>query len=275
MAEIRCSQCSAMINIPDGYNLPFLKCDNCGAHQKTPQASNEPTYSLLDPAARARSQQQPVDLSSLPPLPPSEPLPKKQKWRNLTEPVIVSAARKEAAAKQGPKPIKVNAQIVDERSFIEDALGSNGMEMLMQLAASYMCELNEKVRTKAKSRAVQALMRSRVSAELAGRALAYAEKSDEIENVLWDNYRSNMIRGLVIFGIGLIISILVYALANPGWEFVLFQVPFAVGLAYAVNAGINMAGLKIPALRNEMVHYGFIIVATLMIIAYIVAGIWL
>jgi len=274
MAEIICSQCSAKIDIPDGYNLPFLKCKNCGAHQKTPQASNEPTYSLLDPAARARSQQ-PVDLSSLPPLPPTEPLPKKKKWRKHAEPVIVSAARKEAAAKQGPKPIKINAQLVDEGSFIEDALGSNGMEMLMQLAASYMSELNEKARAKAKSRAVQALMRSRVSAELAGRALAYAEKSDEIENVLWDNYRSNMIRGSVIFGIGLIISVLVYALANPGWEFVLFQVPFAVGLAYAVNAGINMAGLKVPALRNEMVHYGFIIVATLMILAYIVAGIWL
>jgi hypothetical protein len=274
MAEIICSQCSAKIDIPDGYNLPFLKCDNCGAHLKAPQASDEPTYSLLDPAARARSQQ-PVDLSSLPPLPPSEALPKKQKWRNLTEPVIVSAARKEAAAKQGPKPIKVNASVVDERSFIEDALGSSGMEMLMQLTAAYMSELNEKARAKAKSRSMQALMRSRVTAELANRALAYAEKSDEIDNILWDNYRSNMIRGLIIFAVGLVISILVYALAHPGWELVLFQVPFAVGLAYAVNAGINMAGLKVPVLRNEMVHYGFIIVSALMILAYIVAGIWL
>ncbi|PKL51297.1 MAG: hypothetical protein CVV42_00160 [Candidatus Riflebacteria bacterium HGW-Riflebacteria-2] len=274
MEELRCSQCSAKISIPDGYNLPFLKCENCGAHQKTPQASNEPTYSLLDPAARARSQQ-PVDLSSLPPLPPSEPLPKKQKWRSITEPIIASAARKEAAAKLGPKPMKATASVLSERAFIEDALGSHGMEMLMQLAASYMAELNEKTRAKAKSKAMQALMRTRVTAELASQALAYAEKSDEIDSILWDNYRSNMIRGLVIFAVGLVISALVYALAHPGWEFILFQVPFAVGLAYAVNAGINMAGIKIPALRNEMIHYGFIIVATLMILAYIAAGIWL
>jgi len=149
------------------------------------------------------------------------------------------------------------------------------MEMLMQLTATYMSELNEKSRAKAKSRAVQALMRTRVSAELAGRALAFAEKSEDIDGILWDIYRSNLIKGLLIFATGLVISLLVNALAHPGWEFVLFQVPFAVGLAYAVNAGLNMAGLKLPSLRNEMVHYSFILLATLFILAFVAAGIWL
>jgi hypothetical protein len=262
-----------MIEIPEGYNQPYLKCNNCGAHQKTPPPEDQPTYSLLDPAARARSQL-PIDLSSLP-KPVEEPLPKKQKWRNLTEPVLVSSAKKQAAAAHFSKPVYQGVNIVDEKTYIEDALGSNGMEMLMQLAASYMCELNENTRKKVRSRAMQTLMRSRVSAELATRALAYAEKSEEIENILWDNYLANLLKGLGIFAVGLVISLIVYALANPGWELVLFQVPFAVGFAYAVNAGINMAGLKIPALRNEVVHYGFIIVASLMIAAYVVAGIWL
>ncbi|EKD81257.1 MAG: hypothetical protein ACD_39C01887G0003 [uncultured bacterium] len=272
MAEVRCEQCSAMIVIPEGYNQPFLKCANCGAHQKTPEASNEPTYRLLDAATRARGQQS-VDMTVLSP-PPEEPKPKKQKWRNITAPVLVSAAKKEAAARQaaiGPKIVK---GIVDERTVIEDALGSNGMEMLLQLTATYMSELNDSARARSKSKAMQALMRSKVPAELASIALNYAEKSEEIEKILWDNYRSNMLRGLGIFAVGLVISVLVHALAHPGWEFVLFQVPFAVGFAYAVNAGINMAGLKIPALRDEKVHYGFMIVATFMILAYVAVGIW-
>ncbi len=273
MAEIKCGQCSTMIAIPEGYDLPFLKCPNCGVHQKAPGASDEPTYRLLDAAARARSQQ-PVDLSTFPKL-PEEPLPKKQKWRNITEPVLVSAARKEAVARKTPGSARVTGSVIDERVLIKDALGSGGMEMLMQLAASYISELSDSARTKGKAKAMQALMRSKVPAELAGRALAYAEKSKEIETVLWENYRSNMLRGLGIFAVGLVISVLVHTLAHPGWEFVIFQIPFAVGFAYAVSAGISMAGLKVPALRNEKIHYGFIIVATLMILAYVVAGIWL
>lgn len=273
MAEIKCEQCSATIDVPDGYTQPFLKCANCGAHQKTPEAGDEPKYRLLDAAARARGQQS-VDISALSKS-TEEPRPKKQKWRNITPPpALASAAKKEAAARQAAVGPKIFGDVVDERSVFEDALGSGGMEMLMQLAASYMSELNDSAKARSKSKAMQALMRSRVPAELAGRALAYAEKSEEIEKILWDNYRSNMFRGLGIFAVGLIISVLVHALAHPGWEFVLFQVPFAVGFAYAVNAGINMAGLKIPVLRNEMVHYGFMIVAALMILSYAAVGIW-
>jgi len=273
MAEVKCEQCSAMIIVSEGYNEPFLKCANCGAHQKTPEAGNEPTYRLLDAAARARGQQ-PVDMSNLP-TSTEEPRPKKQKWRNITAPpVLVSAAKKEAAARQKSGGTKIISGVVDESAVIQDALGSSGMEMLMQLAASYMGELSDSAKARGKSKAMQALMRSRVPAELAGMALAYAEKSDEIEKILWDNYHSNMIRGLGIFAVGLVISVLVHALAHPGWEFVIFQIPFAVGFAYAVNAGINMAGLKNPALRNEKVHYGFMIVATLIILAYVAVGIW-
>ncbi|PKL43010.1 MAG: hypothetical protein CVV41_11435 [Candidatus Riflebacteria bacterium HGW-Riflebacteria-1] len=273
MAEIRCEQCSAMIDVPAEYSQPFVKCANCGAHQKTPETGDEPKYRLVDAATRARGQQS-VDISALSKS-PEEPRPKKQKWRNITPPpALASAAKKEAAARQTAAGPKIVGGVVDEGSAIEDALGSSGMEMLMQLAASYMCELNENAKARGRSKATQTLMRSRVPAELAGRALAYAEKSEEIEKILWDNYRSNMLKGLGIFAVGLVISVLVHTLAHPGWEFVLFQVTYAVGFAYAANAGLNMAGLKIPVLRNEMVHYGFIIVATMMILTYLAVGIW-
>ena len=274
MAEIRCEQCSATITVPEGYTLPFLKCTKCGAHLKTPEAENEPTYRLLNSAARERGRQQSVDLSRLPEQPDQDESASPRSPR-ITAPALASAEKKAAAAKQVTGAAKILKAPIDERKILEGVLGANGMEMLMQLTASYMCELNESARNRARSKAMQALMRSKIPAELAGQALSYAEKSDEIENVLWDNYKSNMIRGLGIFAAGVVISILVQMLAHPGWEFVLFQVPFAVGFAYAVNAGINMAGLKIPALRTEKVHYGFMVLATLIILAYVAAGIWL
>ncbi|MBU1107685.1 MAG: hypothetical protein KKB51_13520 [Candidatus Riflebacteria bacterium] len=274
MAEIRCEQCSATITVPVGYNQPFLKCTKCGAHLRTPEAEDEPTYRLLNATARERGRQQTIDLNKLSEqsFQDKSDTPKGQK---ITTPALASAETKATAAKQVAGRQKVIKGPIDERKILEDALGSNGMDMLMQLTASYMGELNENARAHAKSKAIQALMRSKVPAELAGIALSYAEKSDEIETILLENYKSNMFRGLGIFAIGLVISVLVHALAHPGWEFVLFQIPFAVGFAYAVNAIINMAGLKIPALRNEKVHYGFIVLAVFMILAYAVVGIWL
>lgn len=276
MAEILCEQCSAKVTVPEGYNLPFLKCTNCGAHLKIPEAENEPTYRLLDAAARQRSRQQTIDLSKLPNQPAQQDKIARPKSPKISAPAIASSDKKAAVAKQFADKHKfINTPVVNEHRILEDALGKNGMEMLMQLTASYMSELNENTRARAKSKAMQTLMRSKIPAELAGKALSYAEKSDEIEKILWDNYKSSMLRGLSIFAAGLIISVIVHALAHPGWEFVLFQVPFAVGFAYAVNAAISMAGLKIPALHNEKVHYGFMLIAALMILAYVVAGIWL
>jgi hypothetical protein len=65
---------------------------------------------------------------------------------------------------------------------------------------------------------------------------------------------------------------MVHLLANPGRGFVLFQIPFAVGFAFAANAGVNMLALKFPALRSDKIHYGLMAFFTIIILGYIVWG---
>lgn len=273
MAEVRCENCGAAMVIPAGYNQPYLKCSSCGGHQKSPLSDNcGPKYRILDASERARSQDQTVDLAAI-----SEDETHDQKSRPVPPnvgPAYASAAKKAAEAQKTTQTYKVINKPISEKKMFEDALGVNGYEMVLQSVAGYMGELNEKKRHAAKNKALQTLMRSKIPAELAAKVVDYAEKSPEIEKILWSDYKSSLIKGLGIFFLGLAISAGVHMLAHPRWEFVLFQVPFAVGFAYAVNAAINMAGLRIPALRNEMVHYLFVIFSVLAIVFYLIIGVW-
>jgi hypothetical protein len=275
MPEIICENCSAAIIVPEQYDQPYIKCSECGGHQKSPLRSESgPKYRILDASARARSQDQELDLAAL----SSSDCTSGDKGKGgpaSVAPAIASAARKaEEAQKNRPVLNKVVNRPVSEEKMLEDVLGKNGMDLVFQTVAGYMGELNEKKRIAGKARAVQALMRMKIPAELAARAVDYAEKSPVIETILWSEYRASLIKGLGIFLLGVLISAGVHALAHPRWEFVLFQIPFAVGFAFAANAGINMAGLKIKALRNEKVHYAFVFLAIILITAYVVAGIW-
>lgn len=148
------------------------------------------------------------------------------------------------------------------------------MEMVFQLVAGYMDELSETRRHSEKTRAMQALMRAKFPAELAARAVEFAEKSPETTEIILANYRSALNRGLLIFACGCLISLVVYLAANPGRELVFFQLPFAVGLAYTCNALLSMAGLKYPALRSNLIHYAFLSFASLLILGYVIWGIY-
>lgn len=274
MPEICCKNCGAAMMIPAGYNQPYVKCSSCGGHQKSPSKKTEgPKFRILDDEQRAKSLDQTLDLAAL-----SEKVAESAAESRVgvpdVGPILVSAVRKAAEADKVRQTYKVINKPLNEKKLLEDALGENGFAIVLQTVAGYAGELNEKKRQAGKAKAVQALMRSRISAELAARAVDYAEKSPEVEGILWADYKSSLFRGLGIFFVGIVISVVVQFLAHPGWEFVLFQVPFAVGFAYAVNAAINMAALKVPALRREAVHYIFLACASLAILLYVVVGIW-
>lgn len=274
MPEIRCENCGAAMMIPAGYDQPYVKCSSCGGHQKSPDPeASGPRYRILDSEQRARSQGQVLDLAALT---DSEEPPADSGYSapSVAGPALAPAAKKAAEAQKTASTYRVINKPLNEKKLLEDALGKNGFAMVLQTVAGFVGELNEKKRQAGKGRAVQALMRAKIPAELAARAVDYAEKSPEIEHILWADYKASLVRGLAIFFIGVVLSIGVHLLAHPGWEFVLFQVPFAVGFAYAVNAAINMAGLKIAALRSEAVHYAFLAIAALTIILYVIAGVW-
>ena len=271
MIEIRCAQCSAVFALPEGYAAPYIKCPTCGSHQKNTQVADEPKYRILDQAGRQRAQYQ-VSQEATPP-PPEVSAETPRSGPRIAPPVVAPPEKKQAAA--GTRiDHKVVGRPVGEDKILEDALGKNGMEMVYQLVAGYLDELNENRRHIEKTRAMQTLMRSKFPAELAARAVAFAEKSPHTQVLLWENYRASLKRGLAIFGIGVAISLGVHFLAHPGREFVFFQLPFAVGLAYTCNALLNMAGLKFPGLRSNSIHYTFLGLAALLILGYVIWGVF-
>ncbi|HPT46908.1 MAG TPA: hypothetical protein PLM07_13540 [Candidatus Rifleibacterium sp.] len=275
MTEIRCTQCSAAFELPDGYGAPYIKCPACGSHQKnTRVAVDEPVYRVLDQAGRQRASQQtrgdlPEPVSSA----DEKPVAVARQTHKVADPVIAPAQKKQAEAMTRIDH-KVVGRPVSEQQILEDTLGKNGMEMVFQLVAGYLDELSETRRRNEKTKAMQVLMRAKFPAEIAARAVEFAEKSPNTMEIILGNYLSALRRGLAIFAVGVVISLGVHFLAHPGREFVFFQLPFAVGLAYTCNALLGLAGLKIPALHSNAVHYGFLSFASLIILAYVVWGVF-
>ena len=272
MAEIRCGQCSTVFSIPEDYAAPYIKCPDCGSHQKNPALSaQEPVYRILDHAGRQRAAQpvaapieSPENEAAVPPAPAGP---------RIAPPAVASAEKKQAAQTVRVDH-KISGRPVSEKKILEDALGKNGMEMVFQLVAGYLDELNEGRRQAEKTRAMQTLMRARFPAELAARAVEFAEKSPETEAIIWGNYFSSLKKGLLLLGAGVVISLVVHFAANPGRELVFFQLPFAVGLAFTCNSLLHMAGMKFAGLRKSSIHYAFLFFASLIILGYIVWGVY-
>ena len=275
MTEIRCAQCSAAFELPDGYAAPYIKCPACGSHQKnTLIAADEPVYRVLDQAGRQRAMQQTRGISAEPGLPAGEkPGSVPRQTPKVAAPVIAPAEKKLAESKTRIDH-KVVGRPVGEQQILEDTLGKNGMEMVFQLVAGYLDELSEARRHNEKTKAMQALMRAKFPAEIAARAVEFAEKSPYTIEIIRSNYCSALRLGLTVFGVGVVISLGVHFLAHPGREFVFFQLPFAVGLAYTCNALLGLAGMKIPALHSSAVHYSFLSLASLIILGYVVWGVF-
>jgi hypothetical protein len=277
MLSFNCAQCGAEITVPDGYRQPFVKCRACGSHEKIPLPSGEgPKYRILDESQRARielggkenSDEIPVIVEA-----PESETPKKASGPTIAAPVI--ARKKTSAGWPSKQPdFRTEKKPIDAKRFLIDAIGKEGLDMVFQQVAGYLTETDEGRKRAKKARVIQNLMKARVTGEMASQAVEYAEKSPETREILWNNYKSSMLLGFGIFATGLVISLLVHFIAHPGWGFFIFQIPFAVGFAYAVNAAINMAGLKYEPLRSELVHYVFMTVATLLIAAYVIWGIY-
>lgn len=273
MQPFSCAQCGASIEVPPDYKQPFIKCEACGSHERIPYATGpEPKYKILTESQRVK-----VELGETEALPPDpEPEPEQREPRTgprITAPAI---AAKKSSSGWPAKPIdyRTGRKPVDTRQILIDALGEEGLEMALQLVAGYLSETDESRKRAKKARVIQRLMKSRITAEIASQAVDYAEKCPETQEFLWDLYKSNLKLGLGIFVGGVLISMMIHFLAHPGRGFIIFQLPFAVGFAYAANAAINMAAMKIDALKSDRLHYLFMFIVTFSIVLYILWGIY-
>jgi hypothetical protein len=279
MHRFNCKACSAQIEVPKNYRQPFIKCPECGSHEKIPLASEQTLkFKILTDEQRARRELAPKDtqkhatLSQEINFKETDKKPAFKSHRPQIAPPVIAAKKKASGWPAKPMSYKTTPKPIDSRRILLDALGKQGLEMLFQLVASYLTEVDtNRYRTK-RNRVVQRMMKFGLSGEMASRAVIFAEKSPETQKILFSAYKSNLYLGLGVFFTGVLISLMVHLLANPGRGFVLFQIPFAVGFAFAANAGVNMLALKFPALRSDKIHYGLMAFFTIIILGYIVWG---
>lgn len=274
MRSFKCRQCGAPISVADDYLQPFIKCEECGSHEKISETSGKaPKYKVLDDRERIRVEMG-IQNPPITEVETHEDAPAEVSSGPKIAAPAISAKKSAAGWPARPVDYRNVKKPIDTRKILIDALGEEGLEMVFAMVAGYLLETDEGRKRVKKARVVQTLMKSKITGELASQAVAYAEKCPETTDFLWSSYKSNLLLGLGIFAAGIIISALIHILAHPGRGFILFQLPFAVGFAYAVNAGINMASIRFEALRSEKIHYLVMAMVTALIGAYVVWGIY-
>ncbi len=282
MAGIICEQCAAEISIPQGYEQPMIKCVSCGTLNKTGiEQEKQPTYKILGVGSKhgASSDFPAVGSEKKESLQDSAPATAINPENQTTQRPAPSVARAPLTSKsQSSQKSQVNIRKEDlpvaTKRFMRDALGEQGLQMLFEMVAGYMSEFDEKKKKAKRARVLQSLMKSKITGTLASQALDFAERSPDTKAIMIQNCKHGIMTGLGVFFAGVIISAGIHFIANPGRGFVLFQVPFAVGLAYAVYSGVSFIELKNDKLRSSIAHNIVVLGSTLMILLYVIWGIF-
>lgn len=167
MATIICNQCQAEIEIPAGYNVPYIKCAVCGAPQRLQlNAPNEPRFKILDKKGRINAANQTVAEEI-----PEEPI-EEQTDQPVQAPVKKAIPQKRMEHNPSFKP-------VEDDKMILDSMGEEGMKKAFELVAEYICSTSPKVRAAGRAKAIQKLMKEKYPASMATKAIEYAERSPD------------------------------------------------------------------------------------------------
>ncbi len=171
MATIVCEQCKAEIEIPAGYNVPFIKCPECGTPQRVMQApTGGPKFKILNNQRRFNAANNP----------PAEPQPVEQE---TTEQPAAKTAVKPAAKPQSAVNLKIehnpSFKPIEEEKMIIDSVGEEGIKKALDLVSEYICLTSPKAKAAGRAKAIQKMMKEKYPASMATKAIAYAERLPE------------------------------------------------------------------------------------------------
>jgi hypothetical protein len=274
MNGIICEQCASKTIIPDGYVQPLVKCSSCGALNKTGiEQKKQPTYKILGVNSQVNNQSECPSFGKDKPCLESDETPRLDSSRPTPAIARAPVKAKMPTSVKSTSNIKKEDLPVATRRFMRDALGEQGLQMVFAMVAGYMSEFDDKKKKVKKARVLQTLMKSKITGTLASQALDFAERSPETREIMIQNCKHGIMTGLGVFFAGVIVSLGIHFLANPGRGFVLFQVPFAVGLAYAVYSGVSLVELKSEKLNSSTTHNIVIFVSAFLILLYVVWGV--
>lgn len=167
MAIIVCEQCKAEIDVPAGYNVPFIKCPECGTPQRVMQTpAGGPKFKILNSQRRfGAANNQPVE-----------------------QPPMEAAVAEQSAVKPSVKPqtaatprIEHNPTFkpIEEEKLIIDSVGEEGIKKALDLVSEYICLTSPKAKAAGRAKAIQKMMKEKYPASMATKAIAYAERLPE------------------------------------------------------------------------------------------------
>ena len=194
MSKVVCENCKIEIEVPEGYDAPFLRCPDCGVIQKYVKSNlGEPRFKILDEKGRERAANKVVG--------------KEYKEQPIIEKKQAFIPKKEVVANKNEEMDSISDTIVDEKRLLLDSIGEEGLKKAFILVSFYVNSSSETRIKNGRAKAIQSLMKDKYPLELASKAISYAEKSPEVQTLA----KSNNIKSLIIFAV-VVIAIIILSL---------------------------------------------------------------
>jgi hypothetical protein len=164
MTKVICDNCKLEIDVPDGYNAPYIQCPDCASIQKYVRSvKGEPRYKILAQKDRSQTNNQ-IVREKPEELPQSQPVNTPIPQNNVhSQPIVDNTLY---------KPL-------DKKQMIIDSIGEEGLQKAYKLVGNYLWSTSDKVRNNGRAKAIRRLMKEKYPLEIASKAIEYAEKSPE------------------------------------------------------------------------------------------------
>lgn len=184
MAKMICGNCKTEFDVPEKYKAPFIQCPDCRSVQKFERdTSGEPKFKVLDEKGRERVGKNVGDKGR----------DKENKNKNL---VISSPPPENTVSEQ--VDTKKEARIIGFKKLLLDTVGEEGLKLAYTLAAKYMGFSSEKKRKNGRARAIRQFMREKYTAEMAAKAIEFAEQATETQAIIKDNRTKSIVAFAII-----------------------------------------------------------------------------
>ena len=172
MTKVVCENCKIEIEIPEGYDAPFLQCPDCGAIQKYNLIKkDEPKFKILTQKGRERAANKVVSTEVYEEPENNVPLQTQvKKTQNIEQNVRIEH--------------EGTSNIIDQKQLLLDSMGEEGLQKAFELASRYAGTTSSRKLKNGRAKAIQVLMKDKYPAELSTKAIEFAEQAEETQEII-------------------------------------------------------------------------------------------
>ena len=192
MTKVICENCNLEIDVPEGYNAPYIQCPDCASIQRFVRTvKGEPKFKILDQKGRERANSKVVGAT-----PRAMPGATQETTSGATQEATPEAtsevtSEETPTSQAGTTPKgKNNTQPhpfdfattykpLDKKQMILDSIGEEGLLIAYKLVGNYLWSTSDKFRNNGRAKAIRRMMKEKYPLEIASKAIEFAEKSPE------------------------------------------------------------------------------------------------